>query len=178
VNGQNTGKSTLAKVLLRILDFDKGSLNVNGVDIRSLNPSDYHKHTSAVFQGFSKFNSTVKENVGLGNVVKIGYRPAITQAVHLAEADGLVGSLPKGLKTVLETPGFDSISYPGMMAFNHQQRQGLSGGEVSFYVGFLALFFLLRLMQCDAHAPTVAKNCDCTRIHESDRAGGRPLSVR
>ncbi|KXN87958.1 Subtilin transport ATP-binding protein SpaT [Leucoagaricus sp. SymC.cos] len=124
-----SGKSTLAKVLLRILDFDKGSLNVNGVDVRSFDPSDYHKHTSAVFQGFSKFNSTVKENVGLGNVEKIGYRPAITQAIHLAEADGLVGSLPKGLKTVLETPGFDSISYPGMMGYNHQQRHGLSGGE-------------------------------------------------
>lgn len=124
-----SGKSTLAKVLLRILDFDKGSLNVNGVDIRLLDPSDYHKHTSAVFQGFSKFNSTVKENVGFGNIEKVGYRPAITQAVHLAEADGLVRSLPKGLMTVLETPGFDSISYPGMMGYNHQQRHGLSGGE-------------------------------------------------
>lgn len=124
-------------MLLRILDFDKGSLSVNGVDIRSLDPSDYHKHTSAVFQGFSKFNSTVKENVGLGNVEKIGYRPAITQAVHLAEADGLVGSLPKGLKTVLETPGFDTISYPGMMGYNHQQRHGLSGGEVSFVLFFM-----------------------------------------
>ncbi|KAF9452151.1 P-loop containing nucleoside triphosphate hydrolase protein [Macrolepiota fuliginosa MF-IS2] len=124
-----SGKSTLANVLLRILDFDKGSLNVNGVDIRSYDPSDYHKHISAVFQGFSKFNSTVKENVGLGNVDKIGYRPAITRAVHLAEADRLVSALPKGVNTVLETPGFDSISYPGMMDFNHQQRHGLSGGE-------------------------------------------------
>jgi ABC-type multidrug transport system fused ATPase/permease subunit len=128
----NSGKSTLAKVLLRILDFDKGSLDINGIDIRSFDPSDYHKHTSAVFQGFSKFNSTVKENVGLGNVEKIGYRPAIDQAVHLAEADGLVSALPSGLKTVLETPGFEFISYPGMMG-SHQQKHGLSGGEVSTF---------------------------------------------
>ncbi|EKM80420.1 hypothetical protein AGABI1DRAFT_106604 [Agaricus bisporus var. burnettii JB137-S8] len=124
-----SGKSTLAKVLLRILDFDRGSIEINGIDIRSFDPSDYHKHTSAVFQGFSKFNSTVKENVGLGNVEKVGYRPAINQAVHLAEADRLVESLPSGLKTVLETPGFEFISYPGMMGSRHQQRHGLSGGE-------------------------------------------------
>lgn len=131
-----SGKSTLAKVLLRILDFDRGSIEINGIDIRSFDPSDYHKHTSAVFQGFSKFNSTVKENVGLGNVEKVGYRPAINQAVHLAEADRLVESLPSGLKTVLETPGFEFISYPGMMGSRHQQRHGLSGGEasVSFFI--------------------------------------------
>jgi len=134
-----TGKSTLAKILLRILDFDRGSLLVNGVDIRSLDPVDYHKHTSAVFQGFSKFNSTVIENVGLGNVGKIGCMPAIRKAVHLAEADGLVGSLPKGLRTVLETPGFESIPYPGMIGRNHQQRHGLSGGEVSSYADFSTL---------------------------------------
>lgn len=134
-----TGKSTLAKILLRILDFDRGTLLINGIDIRSLDPVDYHKHTSAVFQGFSKFNSTVKENVGLGNVGKIGCIPAIRQAVHLAEADGLVGSLPKGLRTVLETPGFESIPYPGMIGWNHQQRHGLSGGEVSSYTAFSTL---------------------------------------
>ncbi len=140
------GKSTLAKVLLRILDFDTGSLNVNGVDIRSYDPSDYHKHTTAVFQGFSKFNSTVKENVGLGNVEKIGYRPAITQALYLAEADGVVGSLPKGLKTVLETPGFDSISYPGMANSGFQQRHGLSGGEVSIFVSFFSASSLVTIV--------------------------------
>jgi len=75
----------------------------------------------------------VKENVGLGNVEKIGYRPAIETAVHLAEADTLVQSLPNGLKTMLETPGFESLSYPGMMNNSDlSQRHGLSGGEVSF----------------------------------------------
>ena len=67
-------------------------------------------------------------------------------AVHLAEADNLVESLPRGLKTQLEVPGFEGISYPGMtggMGFggmgggwgygsgsgSSDQRQGLSGGE-------------------------------------------------
>jgi ABC-type multidrug transport system fused ATPase/permease subunit len=127
------GKSTLARILLRIVDHDKGSLLVNGVDVRRYNPADYHRHLSAVFQGFSKFSSTVKENVGLGNVEKIGYRPAIETAIHLAEADTLVESLPNGIKTMLETPGFEAVSYPGMEGFDsYPRRHGLSGGEVPF----------------------------------------------
>ncbi|KAF8165071.1 P-loop containing nucleoside triphosphate hydrolase protein [Crassisporium funariophilum] len=130
VGYNGSGKSTLARILLRIVDFDRGSLHVNDVDIRRYNPVEYHSHLSAVFQGFSKFSSTVKENVGLGNVEKISYRPAIETAVHLAEADTLVRSLPNGLKTMLETPGFESLSYPGMMnQSTTSQRHGLSGGE-------------------------------------------------
>lgn len=130
VGYNGSGKSTLAKLLLRIVDYDRGSLLVNGVDIRKYNPAEYHSHLSAVFQGFSKFSTTVKENVGLGNVEKIGYKPAIETAVHLAEADTLVKSLPNGLKTMLETPGYESLSYPGMMAHEDTtHRHGLSGGE-------------------------------------------------
>lgn len=128
-----TGKSTLAKILLRITDFDKGTLRINGVDLRRYNPADYHRHTSAVFQGFSKYNSTVLENVGLGNVDRMRFESEVQQAINLAEAEKVVEGLPDGLETQLETPGFEAISYPG--AFNSEslfsQRQGLSGGEVS-----------------------------------------------
>jgi ABC-type multidrug transport system fused ATPase/permease subunit len=105
---------------------------VNGYDIRQYNPAEYHRHLTAVFQGFSKFNSTIKENVGLGFVEKMGSRIAVETAVHLAEADAIIEALPNGLRTTLETPGFESIAYPG--STGHQQsphHHGLSGGEVS-----------------------------------------------
>ncbi|KAF8897213.1 P-loop containing nucleoside triphosphate hydrolase protein [Infundibulicybe gibba] len=127
VGYNGSGKSTLAKILLRIVDFDKGELQVNGIDIRRYNPTDYHRHLTSVFQGFSKFNSTVKENVGLGRVDKLGSRSTIEKAVHLAQADTIVESLPNGLRTVLETSAFESISYPGSMDYQH--HHGLSGGE-------------------------------------------------
>lgn len=130
VGYNGSGKSTLAKILLRIVDYDRGTLYANGIDIRRYNPAEYHSHLSAVFQGFSQFSTTVKENVGMGNVGKISYKPAIETAVRLAEADTLVKSLPDGLKTLLETPGYESLSYPGMMGYEDTtQRHGLSGGE-------------------------------------------------
>ncbi|KAF9468908.1 P-loop containing nucleoside triphosphate hydrolase protein [Collybia nuda] len=129
VGYNGSGKSTLARVLLRIVEFDKGILQINGVDIRRYNPDEYHKHISAVFQGFSKFNATVKENVGLGHVDKLGQRSAIEKAIHLAEADTLVALLPHGIQTMLETPGFESVSYPGMNNPTSPPHHGLSGGE-------------------------------------------------
>lgn len=126
-----SGKSTLARVLLRIVEFDKGILQVNGVDIRRYNPDEYHRHLSGVFQGFSKFNSSVKENVGLGHVEQMRQRSAIEKAIHLAEADAIVASLPNGIRTILETPGFESVSYPGMSNPSSSPHHGLSGGEVS-----------------------------------------------
>jgi len=159
----STGKSTLAKLMLRIVDYDRGSLLVNGVDIRRYNPTEYHSHLSAVFQGFSKFSTTVKENVGLGNVEKIGYKPAIETAVHLAEADTLVKSLPNGLKTMLETPGYESLSYPGMMAHEDTtQRHGLSGGEVRD-----AMFCHLVLAETYTHHVLVATYCPGKGLHAS-----------
>ncbi len=127
----SAGKSTLAKILLRIVDFDQGDLAVNGHDIRRYDPAEYHDHLSAVLQGFSKFNSTVRENVGVGSVTKMSSTTSIETAVNLARADGIVEALPDGLQTVLESPAFESIPHPGSMSeFSHSH--GLSGGEVCF----------------------------------------------
>ncbi|KAG5653086.1 hypothetical protein H0H81_002385 [Sphagnurus paluster] len=104
-------------------------VRVNGVDVRRYHPEEYHRHLTAVFQGFSKFNATVRENVGLGHVMRLAEDAAVAKAVHLAEADSVVQSLPHGLRTKLETPGFDCISYPGMGRRQQSPHHGLSGGE-------------------------------------------------
>ncbi|KAJ7755622.1 P-loop containing nucleoside triphosphate hydrolase protein [Mycena maculata] len=127
VGYNGSGKSTLAKILLRIIDHELGELSVNNVDIRLYNPIDYHQHLTAVFQGFSKFNTTVRENVGLGRVEKLRSRTSIERAIRLAEADSVVNSLPFGIRTILETPGFESMSYAGCTPSSRQH--GLSGGE-------------------------------------------------
>jgi len=132
VGYNGSGKSTLAKVLLRIIDFDQGDLLVNGVDIRRLTPSEYHRHITTVFQGFSKYSSTVRENVGLGYVPNMQSPAAIEHAMRLGGSDTFVGSLPNGIKTKLDASGFEFMPYSpvsghGTMASRLQH--GLSGGE-------------------------------------------------
>ncbi|KAG6378419.1 P-loop containing nucleoside triphosphate hydrolase protein [Boletus reticuloceps] len=133
VGYNGSGKSTLAKVLLRILDFDDGDLLINGIDIRRLSPTEYHQHVTAVFQDFSKFNSTLRENVGVGYVQKLQSHAAVSRAIHLGGADSFVDTLPNGLKTRLDSSGFDAMppAYPGSpgCGMSSRQHHSLSGGE-------------------------------------------------
>lgn len=129
------GKSTLAKVLLRVIEYDDGELLINGSDLRRLDPTDYHTRVTTVLQGFSKFESSLRENVGVGYIPEMRSGDAVQKAVDLAGASNILYSLPNGIKTMLDTSSGQSSPVreeffprgcPG------HQRHGLSGGEVRF----------------------------------------------
>jgi hypothetical protein len=108
---------------------------VNGIDIRRYDPVEYHRHITTVFQSFSKFNSTVKENIGVGDVQKMRSHAAIDKAINLAGAETIVDSLPNGLRTKLDTSGFGSTVLPPFSNNTGSSKtsrihHGLSGGEV------------------------------------------------
>ncbi|KAI0069094.1 P-loop containing nucleoside triphosphate hydrolase protein [Artomyces pyxidatus] len=135
VGYNGSGKSTLGKLLLRIVDFNSGELYINDVDIRRHDPAELHAATTAVFQGFSKYNGTVSENVGVGYVADIACPEALRRAVRLAESERIVDGLPQGIDTRLDAYGFDAPPPPpGPMPTCGGARpawmpHGLSGGE-------------------------------------------------
>ncbi|KAH9062011.1 P-loop containing nucleoside triphosphate hydrolase protein [Lactarius vividus] len=134
VGYNGSGKSTLGKVLSRIVDFNSGELFINDVDVRRYDPAELHKATTAVFQSFCKYNGTVAENVGVGYIPDLDHPTALRRAVHLAEGDHIVRSLPHGINTRLDALGLDSMSYSsaGMGASGTRApwtSHGLSGGE-------------------------------------------------
>ena len=62
--GQNgAGKTTLAKLLCRLYDPSTGAITVDGVDLRSLEPSGWRRRIAAVFQDFVRFELSLRENV-------------------------------------------------------------------------------------------------------------------
>ena len=64
VVGRNgAGKTTFIKLLCRMYDVSEGSITLNGVDIRNYEYHEYLNLFAAVFQDFSLFSFTVKENV-------------------------------------------------------------------------------------------------------------------
>ncbi|KAH9978121.1 P-loop containing nucleoside triphosphate hydrolase protein [Lactifluus volemus] len=134
VGYNGSGKSTLGKVLSRIVDFHSGELLINDVDVRRFDPAELHRATTAVFQSFCKYNGTVAENVGVGYIADLDRPAALRKAVHLAEGDHIVRSLPHGINTRLDAFGLDSMSYSpgGMGACGNRASwasHGLSGGE-------------------------------------------------
>jgi ABC-type multidrug transport system fused ATPase/permease subunit len=135
------GKSTLANILLRIADFDGGELIVNGQDIRKYDPGDLHKRITAVFQGFSKFDASMRENVGIGFYPDMRSPKVIGAAMNLAGADHIASALPHGLKTRLDPSGPTPVQYvspsQSLSGWARARPHGLSGGEVQHF--FLSL---------------------------------------
>jgi len=86
-----------------------------------------------VFQGFSRFEGSVKHNVGVGYVPDMRSPTSIEKAVSLAGAKKIVHSLPNGLKTPLDASGCNPVARPfgDSVSCGPDRRQyGLSGGEV------------------------------------------------
>jgi ATP-binding cassette subfamily B protein len=62
--GQNgAGKTTLAKLLCRLYDPTQGAIEVDGVDLRDLEIRDWRSRVTAVFQDFTRFERSLRDNV-------------------------------------------------------------------------------------------------------------------
>ena len=62
--GQNgAGKTTLAKLLCRLYDPQDGAIEVDGIDLRTLNIDDWRSRVTAVFQDFIRFELPLRDNV-------------------------------------------------------------------------------------------------------------------
>ena len=66
--GQNgAGKTTIIKLLCRLYQPTEGRILLNGIDIQKFDFNDYTKIFSPVFQDFSMFNISAKENLECGH---------------------------------------------------------------------------------------------------------------
>jgi ATP-binding cassette subfamily B protein len=62
--GQNgAGKTTIAKLLCRLYDPQEGAIEVDGVDLRSLEVDGWRARLTAVFQDFIRFELPLRDNV-------------------------------------------------------------------------------------------------------------------
>ncbi|MEK6155607.1 ABC transporter ATP-binding protein [Flavobacteriaceae bacterium 3-367] len=66
VGQSGSGKSTIANLITRFYDVDKGSIKIDGQDIRELSKKSLRDLMGLVTQDSILFNDTVKNNIGLG----------------------------------------------------------------------------------------------------------------
>lgn len=67
VGATGAGKTSIVNILTRFYDIEKGSITLDGVDIRNLHKSDLRKYISMVLQDVFLFSGTIKSNISLGN---------------------------------------------------------------------------------------------------------------
>jgi ATP-binding cassette subfamily B protein len=97
VGPTGAGKSTLAKLLLRLYDVNAGSIRVDGVDIRDLSLVDLRRAVGYVGQDVYLFDGTVRENLQYGAFD--ASHEEMVAAARAAESHEFVSRLPDGYDT-------------------------------------------------------------------------------
>lgn len=110
VGSSGSGKSTIAKLLLRYYEPEEGELRIDGLDLREVDVETLRKCVSYVPQELSLFSRSIFDNI---RVTKMdATREEVKAAAVKADADGFISRLPLQYDTFLEEAG-----------------NGLSGGE-------------------------------------------------
>jgi ATP-binding cassette subfamily B protein len=98
-NGE--GKSTLVKLLLGLFFPDKGMILLNGRDLYSYTQLERSKIFAPIFQDFTHYSFTLRENIGAGYIEQISDDNAINTAAHKGGVDRFIDLMPEGYNTIL-----------------------------------------------------------------------------
>ena len=104
VGATGSGKSTIARLLLRFYDTNVGHVYLDGVDVRKLRLRDLRQQVGVVFEETVLFNDSVASNIAFA-------RPDASQddmerAAKLAGAHDFILQLPNGYQTIIGERGF------------------------------------------------------------------------
>ncbi|HEU0217860.1 MAG TPA: ABC transporter ATP-binding protein [Stellaceae bacterium] len=103
VGPSGSGKSSVARLLLRLFDPQSGTVRIGGADVRSLDQEVLRAQIAVVHQDTYLFHGTVEDNLRLG-------RPDATDAEIVAaardaNAHDFITTLPRGYRTMLGERG-------------------------------------------------------------------------
>jgi ATP-binding cassette, subfamily B, bacterial len=100
--GENgAGKTTLIKLLCRLYDPSEGKITWDGIDLREFSTMELRGQISVVFQDYARYDLTVRENIGLGNVGVLSEDEKIRTAARCAGVENAIARLPYGYETTL-----------------------------------------------------------------------------
>jgi ATP-binding cassette, subfamily B, bacterial len=96
VGATGSGKSTVASLLVRLIDPDVGTVRFDGRDVRELSRDELAANVSIVFQEAFLFDDTVKGNITLGGDFSAA---EVEAAARLAQAHDFIVQLEHGYET-------------------------------------------------------------------------------
>lgn len=82
VGNNGSGKTTLVKLLTGLYQAQKGQIYYGRQNLRSLDPEEFYKQISFVSQDFIKYESTVRENIGIGDWKQMENTDKIYMLLH------------------------------------------------------------------------------------------------
>ncbi len=103
VGASGGGKTTLANIVTRFFDPQKGCILIGNIDIRDIPKETLMDRVSFVFQNSRLIKTSILENVQMAK--PDATREEITDALKAAQCMDIVEKLPNGIDTVIGTNG-------------------------------------------------------------------------
>ncbi|MCX6139315.1 MAG: ABC transporter ATP-binding protein, partial [Candidatus Kapabacteria bacterium] len=103
VGSSGSGKSTMLDLLLRFYDPQSGQIQLDGVDIRTLDLPSYRHLFGVVSQETILFNDTISNNISLGDERADSTR--VLQSATIAHANEFIADMQEGYDTVIGDRG-------------------------------------------------------------------------
>jgi ATP-binding cassette subfamily B protein len=99
VGPTGAGKTTIINLLTRFYEINKGTISIDGIDIRNVSKTDLRQKLGIVLQDTFLFADTVMENIRYGRLDATDEE--CIQAAKLADVDLFIRQLPLGYQTLL-----------------------------------------------------------------------------
>ncbi|MFT8320462.1 MAG: ABC transporter ATP-binding protein [Bacillus sp. (in: firmicutes)] len=103
VGPSGAGKTTICSLIPRFYDVNKGSIMIDGIDIRNMTTSSLRSQIGIVQQDVFLFTGTLKENIAYGKLNAT--EEEIQEAVKYAHLEDLIRKLPDGYETQIGERG-------------------------------------------------------------------------
>jgi subfamily B ATP-binding cassette protein MsbA len=117
VGSSGAGKSTFANMILRFFDVDRGSITIDGIDIREMLKCDLRRNIAYIPQDPVLINDTVCNNIMWGKPGAT--REEVIEAAKKAHAHDFIMQMPQGYDTLIGEDG-------GCISGGQRQRMALA----------------------------------------------------
>jgi ATP-binding cassette subfamily B protein len=116
VGATGAGKSSIINLLNRFYDVNKGSILVDGIDLRNILKEDLRERISIVLQDIFLFSGTIESNINLGDSSIT--KEQIIEAAKIVGADSFISKLPnKYNEEVMEKGATLSVGQKQLISF-------------------------------------------------------------
>ena len=100
--GENgSGKTTLIKLMTRLYDPTEGRILLDGLDLQDWNVEALRRRIGVIFQDFGRYQFSVGENIGAGDVRHIDDSARWEKAAETGMAAPFIDDMPAGYETQL-----------------------------------------------------------------------------
>jgi ABC-type multidrug transport system fused ATPase/permease subunit len=103
VGPTGSGKTTLVMLIPRLYDADEGTVLVDGVDVRTVDPTSLRSEVAVVSDDAFLFSATLRDNIAYARPE--ASEQQVLEAIRRAGLSELVDELPEGLDTLVGERG-------------------------------------------------------------------------